>query len=464
MKEPFLKIVDYLNPEDNAMLQALYSRSADSVEEHLKRVEEVGSGKFMEQYYVGYNHKSIADCGSTTIFTEGVSLLAAKEIQNWPLYSGQETSTRYIDMSKQPIIDPVGSHASLAILAEWMAFYVKHQDRVAEIIRLRYPKRESEKQETYDRAVKARVFDVLRGFLPAGITTQLSWHTNLRQAGDHLSWMIYHPAPEIVRIAKAMRELLAAQYPASGFDRSGSAGVSGIDNKNEALRNARQEWMWRVATEWTYSARWVPSHAEAVDVLSTNGRDLGVDVDDLGPYAEMVATRPDGCVLPHILTSLGQFNLRHLLDFGSFRDAQRHRNGVVNMPLLDTSFGFEPWYLQQLGDPRNGDVGGLRDEAVELIYKQQERILALPANPVERQYYVALGFRVPCQMTMALPALLYYLELRSKKTVHPTLRRKVHDVIRKFQHVYPHELVALHVDTDPDDWDVRRGNQTITKR
>ena len=40
-------------PEASAMLQALYSRSAESVERHVEKVRERGSAKFMESYYVG---------------------------------------------------------------------------------------------------------------------------------------------------------------------------------------------------------------------------------------------------------------------------------------------------------------------------------------------------------------------------------------------------------------------------
>ena len=67
---PNIVIVDNLNPGDNAMLQALYSRSAEGVEQHLETIKNTGSGKFMASYYVGYNHKSIGDCGSTTIYIE----------------------------------------------------------------------------------------------------------------------------------------------------------------------------------------------------------------------------------------------------------------------------------------------------------------------------------------------------------------------------------------------------------
>jgi thymidylate synthase ThyX len=99
-------ILDTFPPEDIAMLQALYSRDPRTVRTHLDRVREAGPGKFMEKFYVGYGHKSIGDCGSTTLFIEGVSMLGAKAIQDWPLYNGQESSTRYLDFSKNEHCTP----------------------------------------------------------------------------------------------------------------------------------------------------------------------------------------------------------------------------------------------------------------------------------------------------------------------------------------------------------------------
>ena len=103
-------IPDISNPETVAMLQALYSRSDTSVEEHLKDLQtddttinekEQKLQKKMQKFYIGYGHDSIGDCGSTTVFIEGVSIIAAKAIQDTPLYSGQESSTRYLDFSNQ---------------------------------------------------------------------------------------------------------------------------------------------------------------------------------------------------------------------------------------------------------------------------------------------------------------------------------------------------------------------------
>lgn len=464
-----LLLVDDLPPEDVAMLQALYSRSAESAEVHLRKLtagnhpdpvinaaetELLGhhglktkSSSFMEKFYVNYGHKSIADCGTTTLFIEDVSLLAAKAIQDWSLYCGQETSTRYIDMGARRLVDPEGTHASQAILSRWMDFYTSNQSAVAEHVRVTYPRREIEKESDYENAVRARTFDIMRGFLPAGITTQLSWHTNLRQAGDHLTWLVKHPSPEISSLAHGIREILAEKYPSSGLGLS-LPGVSGVGRSAE-LEAAIDAWQTRIGPDVAYNA-------PALGMSFDNGRvDMRCSVRSIDDYLDLFADRPRGAVLPHFLSEYGQCSFRFLLDFGSFRDIQRHRNGVCRMPLLDMSKGFERWYLEQL-------PGSVAESARALLYQQGVEISMLDCSPVERQYYVALGYRVPCSVTYALPAAVYTMELRSTKSVHPTLRRVVHGMVERFEAVLPE--VKLHIDRDLDDWTVRRGQQTITAR
>ena len=464
MSTPTLIIADNLTPEDEAMVQALYSRSAESAAVHLAKVAESGSGKFMANYYVGYGHKSIADCGTTTMFIENVSTLAAKAIQDWPLYSGQETSTRYIDMSKQPIEDPVDSPESRAILARWMSFYGESEDRITGLLMRRYPITAADKPDVYARAIKARGFDVMRGFLPAGICTQLSWHSNLRQAADHLVGLAYHPTNEISGVARRLQGRLAECYPSSGFDRD-IALVAGVGANDSATE--RRAWEQKVAKEFTYSLAHTPLGDDRT-YMRFKGQSLRRAVLDdpfeleRGTYSDMLATRPRGCVLPHFLSDLGQFTTEFTLDFGSFRDIQRHRNGVCRMPILATNWGFEPWYLEQLGDPDNGNIGGLRDVATKLIHEQIQAINKLDVDRFHRQYYVALGFRVPVRVTYGLPALLYILELRSTKFIHPTLRKRIRQMAAEFKMWFPQ--IAVHDNVDPDDWDVRRGTQTITEK
>jgi thymidylate synthase ThyX len=422
-------IYDEFHPEDNAMLQALYSRSPKSVVEHVEKVKKSGSGKFMETFYLGYGHSSIADCGSTTIFIENISILADKTVQDWPLYSGQETSTRYIDMTKQEIIDPIASEESKGILNNWMRFYVDNQEKLLEHIQKLYPRLESEDEKLYLRTAKARVFDIMRGFLPAGITTQLSWHTNLRQALDKLVLLQYHPLKETRKVANNILNGLKEKYPNSFNYKE--------YEKQEEFRKYSTE-------EYSYY------EAENTDIDFQYTSNLKTE--DLEKYNNLLEKRPMKTNLPHFLTELGNIRFDFKIDYGSFRDLQRHRNGVCRMPLLTTKVGFHNWYLEQL--PKD-----LRIEAEKLIENQIKLINSLEASPEELQYYIALGFNVACRVSYGLPAAIYVAELRSGKTVHASLRKVAHQMTKALAEIYP--KIKLHSDLDLDDWDIRRGDQDI---
>ncbi|MEK7511870.1 MAG: FAD-dependent thymidylate synthase [Patescibacteria group bacterium] len=422
-------LYDEFNPEDVAMLQALYSRSPESVATHVNNVKASGSGKFMEKFYVGYGHKSIADCGSTTLFIEKLSILADKAIQDWPLYNGQETSTRYVDMSAQPIIDPMQTIESKTILDGWMNFYMSSQTAVQEHLKKTYPIKPEENEKVYDKAIKARAFDITRGFLPAGITTQLSWHTNLRQAWDKLLTLRHHPLPEVKEIAQQLCEKLKEKYPSS-FCHEKHDEQEEYNAKFMANHNYFEN---KVVTEFSFSTT--------------------LRYFDLLDYHDLLANRPAKTVLPHFLTELGTLTFDFLLDYGSFRDIQRHRNGVCRMPLHTTKFGFNNWYLAQL--PLT-----VRSEALGLIEQQTKRLEHLNCSNEIKQYYIPLGFNLPCRVTYGLPAAVYVIELRSGKPVHPTLRKIAHQMYHAIHDKYP--LIKLHVDLEEDDWDSRRGLQDIT--
>lgn len=421
-------IFDEFNPEDMAMLQALYSRSPESVVEHVKKVKQTGSGKFMEQFYIGYNHKSIADCGSTTLFNEKLSILADKAIQDWPLYSGQETSTRYINMAKQPLIDPIANSVSKKIHERWMEFYIGSQEEMEEYLKRKYPIKSGEADAVYEKAVHARVFDSLRGFLPAGITTQLSWHTNLRQASDKLCWLRHNPVEEISNVAEIMLKKLKKKYPHSF---------------SHKLYKEREDYFEYVAKRYNfYYNDKSPEFACRTQIKRR----------ELKKYGDILRLRPEKTDLPHFLTELGNITFDFLLDFGSFRDIQRHRNGVCRMPLLTTNLGFNSWYLEQL-------PGDLRQKADSLIKEQTAAIKKLKEKPEVLQYYIAMGFNVSCRVSYGLPATVYVVELRSSRTVHPTLRRVAHKMHNALRKMLPQ--VKLYCDLNPDDWDTRRGIQDI---
>jgi thymidylate synthase ThyX len=428
MREVF--VIDDVPPEANAMLQALYSRSPKSVVEHLEQVRKVGAEKFMANYYVGYGHKSIGDCGSISLFIENVSMLVAKAVQDWPLYSGQEASTRYLDMANQEMLNPLGSPEGAEIQDEWRAFYVHALDALVPALKERFPMKDGDKEVAYEKAIKARAFDIARGFLPAGATTFASWHTNLRQAHDHLKEMRHHPLPEVretaVQVVAALREKYASSFLHKEYE-------------------AEEAYLERSMADFAYCSE-APASAFSYQVR--------LDLEGLKKHQDLLASRPPKAELHQRFRQYGDIVFTFPLDFGSYRDLQRQRSAVQEMPLLTTAHGFEPWYLEQL-------TPALQEEAKKFLQEQEGRIAKLECSEAMRQYYIGMGYTVAVRMSCSLPSAVYIAELRSSDTVHPTLRVQAQRMGDAIAAAVPG--IAMHHDTSPGAWNIRRGHQDIVR-
>ncbi len=93
-------------PEKSAFALASYSRSPDSIRESIEWVRTHDSTKFLESFYFQYGHASIADLGHVVLCFEGISELAATEIEDEQLWDGQARSSRYQDFSKSGFVTP----------------------------------------------------------------------------------------------------------------------------------------------------------------------------------------------------------------------------------------------------------------------------------------------------------------------------------------------------------------------
>jgi len=142
-------------------------------------------------------------------------MLVAKAIQDWPLYSGQESSTRYIDFQIQPFKNPLKTKEGEDILESYRKFYIDALGPTKEHLKKQFPINEGENESIYNKAIDARAFDVLRGFLPAGSATNLAWHTNLRQAADKIAILRHHPLLEVRNASSAIEKALILAFPNS---------------------------------------------------------------------------------------------------------------------------------------------------------------------------------------------------------------------------------------------------------
>lgn len=458
-------IVDDFPPEDMAMLQALYSRSPASVVTHIEKLKASGSGKFMDQYYVGYGHSSIGDCGTTTCFVEQVSMLVAKAIQENPLYNGQEASTRYLDFAQQDIRDPYDNDASAAIQKRWNEIY---NDTIVKL------QAGLEKAHTFDPAqykneriwrntINARSFDIARGLLPIGTTTLLSWTTSLRQARENVRRLKHHPLAEVRAVAQTLFEKLSEKYPHS------FAGNE-MDQETETPRDAyARKFAARTAFQSCedLTRRFKLNEADFIRLKAGEiiTRREAIELEELKiEEAAVLKERPAGAHLPWRLEAYGKYNFMFLLDFGSFRDLQRHRNGVCQIPLVDGRFGLHPWYLSQfeaLLSP--SDFMALTKAIAEqftAIAKLGET--GIKTNKMDDQYLYPMGTMALVHVAYSVAETVYVGELRSGKTVHASLRpiaQKMLDVVRA-----DIPFIALYGDTDEDSWTAKRGEQTITAK
>lgn len=420
-----------IDGQAEAMLQALHSRSTGGIKQHLKVLKEKGAENFMEQFYVGYGHKSIGDCGSATVFVEGISMLAAKAIQDWRLYSGQEASTRYVDFSEQKFLNPLGSKEGEEILENWRKFYLEAQEPVREHLKKQFPKQEGEDEKIYDKAIKARAFDITRSFLPAGATTNVAWRMNFRQFADELMLLRHHPLEEVRNIAEKTEIALKKMYSSS------------FGQKNHSTTEEYNKyWMQK---------KYYYQNNEARDFQLIYDK---VDRKMLTDYGDVLEKRPMKTELPSAIAECGVVAYEFLLDFGSFRDLQRHRAIVQRMPLLVRKHGFNQWYLSALPED-------LRVKTEKFIAEQDEKIEKLDTSDEIKQYYTAMGYRVPCRFSGDLKALVYMAELRSTRFVHPTLVEQMLKMIESLKELFEKDGLVFHLDKEPNRFDIKRGEQDI---
>jgi thymidylate synthase ThyX len=205
-----------LPPEKCAYALARYSRSPDTIAQSLEWVRTHNTQSFLESYYFQYGHASIADLGHTVICFEGISELAATEIEDETLWDGQAKSSRYQDFSRSGFITPAGLDeaqsatyhaAAQALLA---AYHHVHQ-QATEILQETLPRPEEMKAEAYQRNIAARAFDVARYLLFFGVPTNVGQVTSIRTLEKQIRRLRASEYQELRSLGEEIAAACAAQ-------------------------------------------------------------------------------------------------------------------------------------------------------------------------------------------------------------------------------------------------------------
>src|SRR5690242_19867670 len=203
-------------PEVQAYAMAKYSRSALSMKESLRELNEQKAEKFLNTFYFQYGHRSIADLAHVALAIEKLSILAAIAVVDEQRWDGQERSTRYQDFKRGGYFLPdlEGDTADLyretiqMLFAEYEALSEKMWRYLAE----RTPRPEEMKQDAYERTLKARAFDISRYLLPLATNTSLGQIVNARTLESQVSRLLSHTHTEVQKLGELLKA--AASSPA----------------------------------------------------------------------------------------------------------------------------------------------------------------------------------------------------------------------------------------------------------
>ncbi|MFT3776352.1 MAG: FAD-dependent thymidylate synthase [Minicystis sp.] len=466
-----------------AVLFAYYSRSRDDLRTNLARlladqeldVAEGASGRpalhlasekaraFHEKWVVGYGHASVAEHAVVHLAIENVSIVASKVIEDARLASYTEKSTRYVVFDQKSYVEPPGLSPAAAtryraIVEGLFTAYLDLMPKVTEALRVKNPRAEGTSEAAYNAAIRAQACDLLRGLLPAGTRTNLGLTINARALEMLLSKMLSNPLGESVALAKAMHGAAlhvaptlvkyAAENPwRKGLQKTVGAvikrvytppqgGATSTMVLTQPVRLVRhdKDALERVALALAYEGS--DAHAHASGLID------GLRHATQGELAEIVTSafsqRGPHDPAPRALeASTVTFEL--MLDFGAYRDLQRHRLLTPATQRLGCHLGFEtPGELADLG------FSDAFHTALLSMYDAWTKLEA--EHPLEAQYAVPLAYRVRTLWTLNLRELFHVVELRSAKQGHPSYRRIAQGMYRTASSAMPWLKELIRVD------------------
>jgi thymidylate synthase ThyX len=460
-----------LPPEKCAFALARYSRSPDSIRESLNWVRTHDSSKFLESFYFQYGHASIADLGHVVLCFEGISELAATEIEDEQLWDGQARSSRYQDFSKSGFVTPPEFDAAQAARYQEAAQallvgYNEVHTTVFDYLAGKLPRPEEMKPDAYRRNLKARAFDVARYLLCFGIPTGVGQVTSIRTLERQVRRLKASEYQELRSLAAEIAQA-CAQEPCLRWDADRSSEAPGeavaptlarhLDADQHAQQSRDDLRAWARQNLSAHAARSADDVdlTKPADTLADIVATLLYPVTDW-PYRELyeladswsAARRNE--VLDVALQSRSRRDelLRNfrgapyvfdiIMDIGAYRDLHRHRRCQQFRQSYSAHLGFEtPVAIRE---------AGLSEGYQALITQARSALDSLPQPGA--QYLLPFATRSRFLFKMDFAEAEYIARLRSGVKGHFSYRKIAWEVKQKMSALEP-ELGRLMEATPP---------------
>lgn len=487
-------VVQNLPEEVVAVLFAYYSRSKESLRRNLLKlltdrdldisnrvmVEEEDAEKlanarekakqFHEKWVVGYGHQSVAEHAIAHIAIEDVSIITSKIIEDNRLASYTEKSTRYVVFDpekyyKAPELDRTPYAAAYhKTVSAMMQKYAELTPLAIEEIKRRIPQREGQTTLGYNAAFRAKACDVLRYILPAATFTNIGLTINGRALEHMITKMLSHPLNEARQFGIMLKSEAETVIPTLLKYADYNAFLDETNREMKRLADGLLDSEVLAASELAAnrnSARIVHydpdaenklvaailyeyAQAEAFAVearvrrMSQEEKERVIDeyVKRRGKWDEPLRA------LEHI-----NYTFDILVDYGAFRDIQRHRMATQTNQLLTSAHGYEM--------PPEMSEYGYADTFTELMERGGEVFEKMEKEfPYEAQYVLPLAYRKRALFTWNLRSLHHFVSLRSARQGHISYRDIAQQVYHEIARVHP--LLARYIRVDLESYAMAR--------
>ena len=492
-----------LSPEVQAVAFAKYSRSQESVKTVIDDLTDEKSAEFHEKWVIGYGDASVADMAMIAIALENISMIASKAVEDHRLASYQEKSTRYVPFDPTRFHRPVLfmqndelKNVYEGAIKNLMDGYTHILDSMIAHFRAKYPKPEDMAEKPYESRLRARALDVARYALPISTMTNMGLIASAREIRYMISRLLASPYQEVREVGAEMQK--------AALETAYNPNAKKMDTLLARLEEhgVPSEMVEDVRAGMRLSVKGAPTlikHTEPREYLAHKDRiaklacmfleqdDLGMEearvdfVSNISPEDELVATLlyPQStvsfrCLVERVsklsndekqalISSINAGRTSHdnlsrefevgnhfifdtLMDFGAFRDLQRHRlTCQINQPL-SPDHGFEV--------PRDLEDAGLLPFYEELLEKNRIAYRTLAAhNADEARYVLAMAWRKRTIFKMNLRELYHVVELRSRSGGHFSYRTLVYDMyelLKKHHPLLAANMRAVKMDFDAD--------------
>ncbi len=426
------------------------------------------AARLYERVFLGYGDDSIAQVGGAHVACEWVSNILTKLLQRGRLAAYLEQSTRYIPYDR-PIDGGEGYRyyreerlgpQFAAAMDELFAIYSRGLEQVEAWAAERWPRGESEPQGPWQRSIRAKALDLLRGLLPAATLSHVGIYASGQAYEQLIMRLIASPLPE----ARAYGEMILGELQqvmpsfVSRVQRPDRGGewISYLERRREAT----ESWVARLGLD----RRGEGDEGPSVELIHVDGTEetllaaclfesarvpetevlARIDVLDREERAELLAAlvgeRDNRRHRPGRGFEALRYRFEIVSDYGAFRDLQRHRMLTCQWQPLGPDLG-----AGVPGEIAEAGLAGEFERALEISRAEFER-LAAEGRP-EASYALCLAYRIRYMLDLNAREAMHLIELRSGREGHPTYRAVAQAMHERIASIHPAIAATMsHVD------------------